>query len=206
MKTLSMLFKKSALVALVAALLLAALPIVNVSASGLADLDNPPADTSQVSSERLERAWVRLQQAYEHQGQMLDHADQKTEKIQNLIDRMEENGKDATALQAALDTFEDAIKEAHPIYESAKGIINSHQGFDADGEVTDHEKAVETVKDLGKKLGEVREIAGEPGKVLREAIKAFRDTRRPTDAANMHGWNLTTESQRICFRGSVSLW
>ena len=79
--------------------------------------------------------------------------------------------------------FEDALREAHPIYESAKGIINSHQGFDAAGQVTDHEKAIETVKELGEKLKEVREIVGEPGKALREAFKTFRDAHRPANSS-----------------------
>ena len=124
-----------------------------------------------------------MQRVYERQGRILDRADEMVERFQDRIDRMEENGKDVTALQAALDTFEDALKEAHPIYESAKGIINSHQGFDADGEVTDREKALETIRDLGAKLKEIREIVGEPGKALREAIKAFRDANRPADTA-----------------------
>ncbi len=180
---LSSLFKKTILIALVAALSLAALPVAGVSASGLHDPTNPPADGTQLSNERLERVWARLQRVYERQGQMLDRADRMAERFQNLIDRMNENGKDTAALQAALDAFEEALKNAHPVYESAKGIINSHQGFDADGKVTDHEKAMETVKELRDKIQEVRGIIGEPGKALREAIKAFRDAHRPADTS-----------------------
>ena len=158
---LSNLFKKSILVVLVTALALAALPLTNVYASGLNDSTNPPADGTQLSNERLERVWTRLQRVYERQGNILDRADRMAERFQNLIDRMNENGKDTTALQAALDAFEEALKEAHPVYESAKGIINSHQGFDSDGKVTDQEKAIETVKKLRDKMQEVRGIIGE---------------------------------------------
>jgi hypothetical protein len=188
MRTIPNFFKKTIFVALVAALALVALPISSAYASGLNDPANPPAgDEIQRSDERLERVWVRLQRAYERQGQMLDRADTMVEKFQDRIDRMEENGKDIIALQAALDTFEDALKDAHPIYESAKGIINAHQGFDDDGKVTDREKALETVKDLGSKLKEIRGIVGEPGKALREAIKAFRDANRPADTSGTQG-------------------
>ncbi|MGB7873370.1 MAG: hypothetical protein WBL25_03225 [Anaerolineales bacterium] len=183
----SLQFKKTILLTLVAALALAALPLTSVYASGLSDSENPPADTTRLTDERLERIWARLQRIYERQGHKLDRSDVIVERVQNLIDRLEENGKDVTALQAALDTFKEALKDAHPIYESAKGIINSHQGFDADGKVTDHEKALETVRELGEKLKEVREIVGEPGKALREALKAFRDARRPTDTAGTQG-------------------
>jgi uncharacterized coiled-coil DUF342 family protein len=187
LKNISM-FRKTILVALIAALTLAALPITSVYAVGLSDPTDPPADeTQQVSNERLERVWARLQRVYERQGRILDRADAMVEKIQNLIDRMNENGKDTTALQAALDTYEEALKDAHPVYESAKGIINSHQGFDADGKVTDREKALETVKDLRDKLQEIRQIVGEPGAALREALKAFREAHRPADSSNTPG-------------------
>ena len=178
-----MLFKKSVLVALVAALALAALPVTSAYASGLNDPADPPTGAVQLSDERLEQIWARMQRIHERQGHNLERADVMTERVQNLIDRLEENGKDVTAMQAALDAFKDALKEAHPIYESAKGVINSHQGFDAGGKVTDHEKAVETVKDLGGKFKEVHEIVGEPGKALRKALKAFRDARRPMDTS-----------------------
>ena len=184
---LSMLFKKTVLVALAAALALAAFSVTSVYASGLSDSENPPIDTARLSDEYLERIWARMQRIYERQGHNLERADAMVERVQNLIDRLEENGKDVTAMQAALDTFEEALKEAHPIYKSAKGVINSHQGFDADGKVTDHEKAVETVKGLGEKLKEVRKIVGGPGKALREAIKAFRDAHHPADTSGVEG-------------------
>jgi len=177
MTKLSLLFKKSILITLVAVLAMAALPLTSVAASGLSDPTDPP------TGERLERAWARLQRVYERQGLVLERADAMVERIQKLIDRMKENGKDVSALQAALDAFEGALKEAHPIYESAKGILNSHQGFDAHGKVADREKAAETVKALGEKLKEVREVVGEPGKALREAVKAFRDVNHKAETS-----------------------
>lgn len=180
----SLLFKKAVLITLAAALSFAALPATSAYASGLNIPADPPTDELQISDERIEKIWARLQKAYERQGQRLNRADKITGKIQGLIDRMEENGKDVAALQAALDAFDAALKEAHPIYESAKGIINSHQGFDADGNVTDREQAVETVKELGAKMKEMREIVGGPGKALREAIKAYRDAHRPANTSD----------------------
>jgi uncharacterized protein YoxC len=176
---LSSLFKKTALIALTATLTLAALPVTSVYASGLNDPSNPPVDTTQLSNQRLEQAWTRLGRVYERQGRMLDRANQFAERIQKQIDRMNQNGKDTAALQSALDAFKDALQEAHPVYESAQGIIDSHQGFDVNGKVTDQEKAAETVKELREKMQAVRQTVGEPGKALREAIQAFRDANRP---------------------------
>jgi len=180
MINLSLLFKKSVLLILVTALTLAALPVNNAYASELSDPADLPGDMTQPSDECLEQIWARMHSIYERQGRILKRAGRMVERGQTLIERMEENGKDVAALQAALEAFDEALKEAHPVYESAKGLLNSHRGFDTAGQVTDHEKAVETVKALGDKLKEVREITGGPGKALREAIKTLRDAQRST--------------------------
>ena len=162
-------FKKILLIALVAALSLAALP-TNAYAVGLNEGTNPP-ERPELTEERLETIWQKELAAYERLGR----AEKITERIQTLIEKANERGLDTAAVQAALDAFNAAAKDAHPLYESMKGIINSHQGFDADGKVTDMDKAKETVKKMGASLREIREITGESGKALREAIKAFRE-------------------------------
>ena len=74
-------------------------------------------------------------------------------------------GEDRPRYYAALDAFEKATKDAHPIYENAKGIISSHQGFDNDGKVTDIEKAKETVKSMGEKMKEIKDAMGGTGQI-----------------------------------------
>jgi hypothetical protein len=128
-----------------------------------------------MSGERLENIWARQLRVNEKIGNWLDRGDAFADKVQGLIDKAAANGKDVSAIQAALDAFEQALKDAHPVYESAKGIINSHQGFDNDGNVTDIEKAKETVKVMGEKLREIKAAMDGTGRALREAIKAFRE-------------------------------
>ena len=165
MKTL---FRKTILLALVAALGLATMPLVSVSAAGQLD---PPTPPRQISDERLERIWARQLRIYQKMGR----ADEFVERVQDRIDRARENGKDVSAVQAALDSFEAALKEAKPIYESITGIVNSHQGFDEDGKVIDPEKAQETVKAMREKFQEIKDLMNGTRKALREAIKAFRE-------------------------------
>ena len=173
------LFKKTLLIALVAALAVASLPLVNASAAGntLTNAYDPPPlqPKGQVSNERLERVWARQLRVYESLGNGYDRSDAFVERVQGLIDKAGANGKDVSAVQAALDAFEAAMKDAHLVYESAKGIVNSHQGFGDDGKVTDIEKAKETVKAMGEKLEEIKDAMGGTGKALREAIRAFRE-------------------------------
>lgn len=164
-------FKKTLLLAWVAALAtlgVASLPLFNVSAQGMNDPVPPPH--GQITNERLERLWARQLRAYERLGR----TEGFIEKIQKLIDHAEVNGKDASAVQTALDAFEEAVKGAKPIYASMNGIVNSHQGFDEDGNVTDPDKARETVQQMREKLQAIREAMGGTGRALRDAIKAFR--------------------------------
>jgi hypothetical protein len=84
-------------------------------------------------------------------------------------------------LQAALDAFEASTKSAKPIYVGINGIVNSHQGFDVKGKVTDTEKAKVTVQDMRTKLKELKSAMGGTGQALREALKAFRDANKPAD-------------------------
>jgi hypothetical protein len=165
-------FKKTLLIVLVAALAVASLPLATASAAGASD---PPPPGREISGERLENIWGRQLRLYEKIGNGFDRSDGFVEKVQNLIDKASTNGKDVTELQAALDDFEAALKDVHPIYESIKGIVNSHQGFDNDGKVTDPEKALETVKAMGEKLREIKGAMNGTGRALHEAIKAFRE-------------------------------
>jgi len=169
------LFKKTILFGLIAALGLASLPLFSVSALGLND--PTPSPQGQITKERLEKIWAHQLRLYERMGK----TDEFIEKVQKLIDRAEANGKDASAVQAALNAFAEAAKSAKPIYESMNGIVNSHQGFDDNGKVTDMEKAKETVKSMHEKMQEIKTVMNGTGKALREAIKAFREANpRPT--------------------------
>jgi hypothetical protein len=175
MKTL---FRKTILLALAAALGMAVMPFVSASAAG--EYDPTPPPQGRISNERLERVWARQLRIYERMGR----TDEFVAKVQKLIDRAKENGKDVSAVQAALDAFKAAVKNAQPTYESIKGTLNSHQGFDSNGKVTDPEKAKETVKAMHEKFKEIRDTMNGTGKALREAIKAFREANpRPQPTA-----------------------
>jgi hypothetical protein len=162
-------FTKTILSALIAALGLASLPAFSVSAAGLND-PTPQPPQGPITNERLERIWARQLTAYHRLGKI----DQFIEKVQKQIDRASANGKDVSAVQAALDAFAAAWKDARPTYESMNGIVNSHQGFDDTGKVTDPEKAKETVRAMHDKFKEIRTTLDGTAKDLRDAIRAFR--------------------------------
>ncbi len=163
------LLKKTVLLALIAALGVASLSFVSAFAAGSNDPSAPPH--GELTDERLEQIWAKQLHAYEKIGK----TDDAIGKLQGLIDRLAEHGKDVSDLQAALDAFADAAEGAKPIYESAQSIIDSHAGFDANGKVTDSEQAKETVRAMGEKLKEIKDAMGGTGKALRDALHAFRE-------------------------------
>jgi DNA anti-recombination protein RmuC len=161
------LLRKTILFALAAAVMLAVVPAADVAAAGQNDPSTPQV---LASNERLERVWARQLQVYTRFGRM----DERIDKVQRLIDHARAEGRDITAVQAALDAFEAAAKDARPIYESMKGIVSSHQGFDENGKVTDQAKARETVKAMHAKIQEVKTALNGTGRALQDAIRAYR--------------------------------
>jgi hypothetical protein len=169
MSTIAIWFQKICLMGSIAAVALVAQPTGSAFALSPADTTTPPAPHP-----RLELAWAREQKMFNRVGKLFDHVDERIAKGQELIDKAKENGKDVTALQTALDVFATAIKQARPVYESGKGIVSAHQGFDASGNVIDSQQASQTIKDLRDTLKQVRDLTSVPAKALREAIKALR--------------------------------
>ncbi len=166
-------FKKTILVALVAAtLVFAALPVTSVFAQGV----NPPKGG--LTDERLEQIWARQLRRYERLGKAFEDTDAHIARFQRMIDKAAENGKDVTALQTALDDYAAALTAAKPAYDSIGGIVGSHAGFDSDGKVTDADQARSTVEQMREKMMEVRSAVGDSFKALHEALKAFRDANK----------------------------
>jgi hypothetical protein len=167
-------FKKMILAVLSAALVFAAFPVTSAFAQG----ENLPK--GKVTNEKLEQIWAREMAVYERLGKGFTNTDAQIAKFQARIDKAAAKGKDVTSLQAALDAFESALTSARPTYESMSGLVSAHQGFDANGKVTNVEQAKSTVKDVGAKLKEIKSSMNGTGKALREALKAFRAANKPT--------------------------
>jgi hypothetical protein len=152
-------------------------PAAVVGAQGANVPTSPP--TVDTGDARLERTWLRQQRALDRLEFMFVHSQQRLNNAQELIDRAKAQGKDVVALQAALDAFSKALQEARPSFDNAKDILNSHNGFDADGNVVDSARAAVTVEDMSQELDDVRDALLQPGRDLRDAIRAFWESNRP---------------------------
>ena len=177
MSTIVIWCKKILITVLVVAFGLGPVPVASVYALGVADPGNPPAANQ--AGDRLPKIWARERAVYNRLGKFLKNADGRLTRAQELIDKASANGRDVSAIQAALDAFTEAVRKVRPTYDAAGGIVSAHQGFDANGNVIDQTRALQTVKDLGEDLKQIRQPLIESGKALREAVKAFRQANRP---------------------------
>jgi hypothetical protein len=168
--------KKTVLFGAVLALGLAALPFHGASAAALQAPAVPPA--SRQDYPRLERVWALQQRRYEREGNLLAKADTFIQKAQALLDRATRKGWDVSAIQAALNAFEAAVPAAQAAHAPGEAIIRTHSGFTANGDVTDRDKAVETVKALQQVLKDTRLAMNGTGRALWQAIHEFRQAHR----------------------------
>lgn len=165
-------FTKIVLAVSAAALVFAAFPVTSAFAAD---------DTPTVPNDKLEKVWARQLQAYEKIGKGFQDTDTKLATFQQRIDKASANGKDVTALQAALDAYSSALTAAQPIYASMESIVTAHAGFDADGKVTDAEQAKATVEQMRSRMQELKSTMNGTFKALREALKAFREANKPAE-------------------------
>ncbi|NWF63529.1 MAG: hypothetical protein HXY38_04405 [Chloroflexi bacterium] len=156
-------FSKLMMAALALALVFAAIPATQVFAQG------------QLTDEKLEQAWARARKAYERMGKGFEDIDAHVAKIQGMIDKAAENGKDVSALQTALDAYADALTAAKPDYDALGEVFAAHAGFDADGKVVDSDQALATLQQVRDEMKSIKESMGGTFKALREALKAFRE-------------------------------
>ncbi len=83
-----------------------------------------------------------------------------------------------TALELALADYKSDISNARSQQEKAALILNTHAGFDANGNVTNVRQAAETIKDAGKIMRRVHLDLRETARDLFQAVrKFFRDNR-----------------------------
>jgi DNA repair exonuclease SbcCD ATPase subunit len=142
-----------------------------------ADEGTPPAPDGK-RAERLEKALQREQEWLDIQQNNLDRANELAEKVQARIDELKAEGKDTSALEAALATYRAEIADALASHNTAAGILSAHTGFDENGHVTDPEQARQTVLDARESLQDARLALRNALLDLRIAIRDFRRASR----------------------------
>jgi len=170
-------YKKLLLAGVVVLLIVSVMPVTRVFSAPVGDDPNPGRGKDVYP--RLEKAFRRVQSWYEKQGEFLEKADDTISKAETFISKAEQRGLDTSALRSLLESFESSLRAVQMAHDRAGAIISAHNGFDANGKVTDPEKAAQTVKDAATALQEGRQAHLGKGKALAEAIRAFWKDNKP---------------------------
>ncbi|HMD88268.1 MAG TPA: hypothetical protein VKF38_03815 [Anaerolineaceae bacterium] len=96
-----------------------------------------------------------------------------TTNTQNMITRENGKGKNTTDLVSALSAFQSKLASAQSSYNTAAGILTTHTGFDAKGNVMNQSAARATVNSAGQALGTAEMLFKQATTALNQAIQAW---------------------------------
>jgi hypothetical protein len=116
----------------------------------------------------------REQTMFADQTSRLADASTVAAKTQDYINAQNANGKDTSALAAALAAFNTQIATAQSSHDAAGALITAHAGFDANGAVTDLVQAAQTVVAVRKPLLDAHRTLRQAAVDLRGAIRTYR--------------------------------
>lgn len=172
-------FRKLLPFGLLAVVVLGALALALPAGSAAAQSTTPPAPAQTQAQAartitRLEKAFYTEKVNADKMALHLDQLDWLALRVSNLIDRASANGKDTSALAAALKAFKASEAEARTKLQSAQGLIQAHNGFGADGKVVNPVEAKETVKNVHDLLQTARKTVTQAAKIFRDAVKDWR--------------------------------
>ena len=136
----------------------------------------PISGTNQiVITARLEAAFKIVSRAVENYDEHITRANEQVTRVNEFITTQKVAGKDTATLETAVVAFSATIPQAQAKFDSAEAIVAAHDGFDADGKVTDETQAKTTVQNAQTAMREGSEILR---KAQADMMKAMRDYRR----------------------------
>ncbi len=101
-------------------------------------------------------------------------------KLTEKLTKLKEKGIDVSAVEAKLAAFSSAVAANKNHYEQAKVLLNTHNGFDSNGKVTNLESAHATLKAVRAEFKAYRDGIKEAAKAFREAVKSLREKQANT--------------------------
>jgi ElaB/YqjD/DUF883 family membrane-anchored ribosome-binding protein len=128
---------------------------------------------------RLEKAFRELQKMVDNQARHMQRADDFIARAETLIGKAKANGKDTSALEAAVAAFKAKESDFKKLNSAAADILKTHAGFDANGKVVNRDQARQTLQDGREKMSSARELFTNALKKLHEAFKTWRQANPP---------------------------
>ncbi len=152
----------------------------------------PPGEQAGLRAGALKLAYQRLQGVEGRTQGAIDKARTGADRLEDLIDEARDRGRDVSALEAALASFRSSMDSAQAKHDQGEAILDTHAGFDDEGEVTEVKAAWETVKGAGK---EFRDAGRTMASALRTLHAAIRDWRQANRDAMPEGPDWPTERE-----------
>lgn len=132
-------------------------------------------ESGRLQQEVLERLFIRETNNHELQERSIIQAEKLVDRIEELISQANENGKDTSALEKAISETRGNIADSQQLFNDVETQIQNHAGFDDSGKVQDAVEAKATLESIREGNKEVRQTLGEGLKIIREAVKIFRE-------------------------------
>jgi hypothetical protein len=122
----------------------------------------------------LENLLKREQIVLNNQQERLTLSDQVATTAQQWITDLQAEGKDVSALQAALTAFQAGVAQARGSFDTARQLLDAHAGFDANGQVTEASLALKAVSDAGRAERQCHLTLTQATIDFRAAVRAYR--------------------------------
>ena len=134
----------------------------------------PPAQRN--VSAILKNAYLVEQNWLLRQSNAIEKSIASAKNLQTVINDAAAKGIDVTALQAALDAFNNSMPDIQASHQQAADILAAHNGFDSNGEVTDATSARETLVSARQSLSEAHFALTNAVLTLKNAILTWKST------------------------------
>jgi hypothetical protein len=176
-------YSKVGITMLICVITLAGIAPVSIvaAAAEVTAAPNPSVSYHERDYFRFEHALQRMELLLEGQNTHLDLANLSIAQTQDLIAKLQAEGKDTRDLEAVLSTFQGQVPTAQGAHDNAQTLIDAKAGFDANGKIVDEEQAKQTLQDAREAMKECRDIIQPAAQAFREAVKAYLQSLRPTD-------------------------
>lgn len=121
----------------------------------------------------LAQQYAALVDRYEDVGYRISDTDDVVDKIEARIEKLVEDNQDPSELQAILDVFLENMDMVEEAYENVGDLIETHPGFDDEGEVLDEDQAIATLRSIAEGLLDVHQLAEDARFDLRWDLKTY---------------------------------
>jgi hypothetical protein len=138
---------------------------------GTSQLQANQDQLKQQHKQRLERLYQRERRLIEHLNADLSRVGIITDRVDTLINRLEQNGIDPTPVQNALSEFIQQTHSAAGLRDEAASILAEDNGFNPQGKVTNVQDPAQTVRSAGSLLRDAHHTFHEALRQLHTIIR-----------------------------------